>query len=69
MTRRIFIKNSSCQAESFGASGLTKDAFVLFLNEVHSLHVILEELSRVEIDSSISLMDYSLWNEKCNVFH
>jgi hypothetical protein len=29
----------------------------------------LEELSRVEIDSSISLMDYSLWNEKCNVFH
>ena len=27
------------------------------------------ELSRVEIDSSISLMDYSLWNEKCNVFH
>jgi len=42
---------------------------VLFFNEVHSLHVILEELSRVVIDSSISLMDYSLWNEKCNVFH
>jgi len=41
----------------------------LYFNEVHSLHVILEELSRVEIDSSISLMDYSLWNEKCNVFH
>ena len=34
VTRRIFIKNSSCQAESFGASGLTKDAFVLFLNEL-----------------------------------
>ena len=34
MTRRIFIKNSSFQADSFGASGLSKNALVLFLNEL-----------------------------------
>ncbi len=54
MIKRVFIKNSYCQAEPFGASGLTKDAFVLFLNE---LLITTEKQFILELDEGIGVFD------------
>ena len=54
MTRKIFIKNSSFQAGPFGASGLSKDALVLFLNE---LLITTKKQFILELEDGIGVFD------------